>query len=190
MSTDVSCPSIKQCHQVTIATPDGVPWGECNVGKSRMRALDSYDANLRIDSMSQILASSHTYKITKIINLRHLFLWLAIIFWLFWLSLQRRRPGFNPWVRKIPWRREGQPLLQYPCLENPIDRGAWRATVQGISKSRTQLRDFHFDVPLHGFLFLFNKNSFVSWLLPFLMRIIAQCWEAVFQAIVLVKFLE
>ena len=106
MSTDVSCPSIKQCHQVTIATPDGVPWGECNVGKSRMRALDSYDAYLRIVSMSQILASSHTYKITKIINLRHLFLWLAIIFWLFWLSLQRRRPGFNPWVRKIPWRRK------------------------------------------------------------------------------------
>ena len=44
------------------------------MGKSRMRALDSYDAYLRIVSMSQILASSHTYKITKIINLRRLFL--------------------------------------------------------------------------------------------------------------------
>ena len=31
---------------------------------------------------------------------------------------------------------EGGPL-QYSCLENPMDRGAWRATVQGVAKSRT-----------------------------------------------------
>ena len=29
------------------------------------------------------------------------------------------------------------------CLENPMDRGAWRATVYGVTKSQTQLRDFH-----------------------------------------------
>ena len=29
--------------------------------------------------------------------------------------------------------------LQYSCLENPIDRGAWRATVYGVAKSQTQL---------------------------------------------------
>ena len=29
--------------------------------------------------------------------------------------------------------------LQYSCLENPIDRGAWRATVHGVAKSRTRL---------------------------------------------------
>ena len=29
--------------------------------------------------------------------------------------------------------------LQYSCLENPKDRGAWRATVHGVSKSWTQL---------------------------------------------------
>ena len=33
-------------------------------------------------------------------------------------------PRFNPWVRKIPWRRKWQPTL-YPCLENPMDGGAW-----------------------------------------------------------------
>ena len=32
----------------------------------------------------------------------------------------------------------GNPL-QYPCLENPMDRGAWRATVRGVAKSRTRL---------------------------------------------------
>ena len=42
---------------------------------------------------------------------------------------------FNPWVGKIPWRREWQPL-QYSCLENPVDRGAWRATVHGGHRVR------------------------------------------------------
>ena len=32
----------------------------------------------------------------------------------------------------------GNPL-QYSCLENPMDRGAWQATVHGVAKSRTQL---------------------------------------------------
>ena len=31
--------------------------------------------------------------------------------------------------------------LQYSCLENSMDRGAWRATVHGVTKSRTRLRD-------------------------------------------------
>ena len=34
--------------------------------------------------------------------------------------------------------------LQYSCLENPMDRGAWWATVHGVAKSRTQLNDFTF----------------------------------------------
>ena len=51
------------------------------------------------------------------------------------MCLQSRRPRFNPWVGKIPWRREGNPL-QYSSLENPMDRGAWRATVHRVTKSR------------------------------------------------------
>ena len=34
----------------------------------------------------------------------------------------------------------GNPL-QYSCLENPMDRGAWRATVCGVIKGQTELRD-------------------------------------------------
>ena len=37
----------------------------------------------------------------------------------------------------------GNPL-QYSCLENPMDRGAWLAIVHGITKSKTRLRDQHF----------------------------------------------
>ena len=50
---------------------------------------------------------------------------------------------FNPWVRKIPWRREWN-LLQYFCLENSMYRGTWRVTVHGVTKSQTWLRDKHF----------------------------------------------
>ena len=37
----------------------------------------------------------------------------------------------------------GKPV-QYSCLENPMDRGAWQATVHEVEKSRTQLSNFHF----------------------------------------------
>ena len=39
----------------------------------------------------------------------------------------------DPWVGKIPWRRPGNPL-QFSCLENPMDREAWRATVHGVPR--------------------------------------------------------
>ena len=38
---------------------------------------------------------------------------------------------------------DGTPL-QYSCLENPMDGGAWQAVVHGVAKSRTQLSDFAF----------------------------------------------
>ena len=43
------------------------------------------------------------------------------------------RRGFSPWVRKTPWRRKWQPTPVF-LLENPMDRGAWRATVRGVAK--------------------------------------------------------
>ena len=45
-------------------------------------------------------------------------------------------------VVPIPGRGNGNPLqypLQYSCLKNPMDRGAWWATVHGVAKSRTRL---------------------------------------------------
>ena len=44
-----------------------------------------------------------------------------------------RRCKFDPWVGKIPWRRERQPT-QYSCLENPMEKEAWWATVHGITE--------------------------------------------------------
>ena len=52
-------------------------------------------------------------------------------------------PGSTPGWGRSPGEGNGIPL-QYSCLENSMDRGAWRATVHEITKSRTQLSDFHF----------------------------------------------
>ena len=47
-------------------------------------------------------------------------------------------PGLIPGFGRSPGEGNGYPL-QYSCLENPTDRGAWRATVHGVAKSRTRL---------------------------------------------------
>ena len=48
-------------------------------------------------------------------------------------------PGSIPGSGRSPG--EGNPL-QYSCLENPMDGGAWWATIYGVAKSRTRLSDF------------------------------------------------
>ena len=50
-----------------------------------------------------------------------------------------KRLRFEPWIKKVPWRRAQQPL-QYSCLEKPMDRGAWWATIHRVTKSQTQLK--------------------------------------------------
>ena len=52
-------------------------------------------------------------------------------------------PGSSPGLGRSPGEGNDNPL-QYYCLENPMDRGAWKATVYGVAKSRTQLSDFTF----------------------------------------------
>ena len=135
--------------------------------------------------------------------------WVSAQFWAYLvalLSLQCGRPGFDPWVGKIPWRRGWLPTpvfwpgefhglyssrgrkeldtteifthwassvapmvknppsmketpiqswgqedspgagndtsLQYSCLENPMDRGAWRTTIHRVTKSWTRLSNW------------------------------------------------
>ena len=56
---------------------------------------------------------------------------------------RRKRRGFNPWVGKIPCRREWQPTLVFLPVESHGQRGAWQATVHRVTKSRTQLSSYH-----------------------------------------------
>ena len=50
-------------------------------------------------------------------------------------------PGSIPGLGRSPGEGNGTPL-RCSCLENPIDGGAWWATVLGVTKSRTRLSDF------------------------------------------------
>ena len=49
--------------------------------------------------------------------------------------------GSIPELGRSSGEGNGNPL-QYSCLENPIDRGAWEAAVHGVAKSRTRLSNF------------------------------------------------
>ena len=49
--------------------------------------------------------------------------------------------GSIPGLGRSPGEGNGNPL-QYSCLENPMDGGAWWATVHGVAESRTRLSDF------------------------------------------------
>ena len=74
----------------------------------------------------------------------------------------------------IPWRAYSCYPLQYSCLENPMDKGAWSATVHGVAKNQTQSeqlstaqRQFEKDLVL--------RND--TWLHP-------TCWEGSHWALV------
>ena len=49
--------------------------------------------------------------------------------------------GLIPGSERSPGGGNGNPV-QSSCLKNPMDRGAWRATVHGVAKSQTQLSDW------------------------------------------------
>ena len=64
--------------------------------------------------------------------------------------------GSIPGSGRFPGEGNGNPL-QYSCLENPMDGGAWQATVNGVAKSQTQLSDFTFF--LLSFQTLFSASA-------------------------------
>ena len=51
----------------------------------------------------------------------------------------------NTEVGKMSWRKDGLPT-PVSCLEDAMDRGAWQATVHGVTKSRTRLSSFQFQL--------------------------------------------
>ena len=57
--------------------------------------------------------------------------------------------------------------LQYSCLENPMDRGAWKAAVHGVTKSRTWLSNFAFTFHFHALeKEMATHSSVLAWRIP------------------------
>ena len=88
--------------------------------------------------------------------------------------------GSIPRSGRCPVEGGGNPH-QYSCLENPIDRAAWQATVQGVTKSQTWLRDWAHTVQdpvvhMHNF-YIFFCNCLLRWAQQIRDKDIQFCWE-------------
>ena len=56
--------------------------------------------------------------------------------------------------------------LQYSCLENPIDRGAWKAAVHGVAECWTRLSDFTFTFHFDALEEMATHSSVLVWRIP------------------------
>ena len=65
--------------------------------------------------------------------------------------------GSVPGLGRSPGGGNGNPF-QYSCLENPMDRGAWRATVHGVAKSQTQLSNL-----THSLSYILGVYDIPNW---------------------------
>ena len=66
----------------------------------------------------------------------------------------------------LMWRRQWHPL-QYSCLENPMNGGAWKAAVHGVAGSRTRLSNFAFTFHLHALeKEMSTHSSVLAWRIP------------------------
>ena len=84
----------------------------------------------------------------------------------------KRLPAMQEaWVQSLgqedPLEKENCNLLQYSCLENYMDGGAWLATVLGVSKSRTRLSDFTFTFHFHALeKEMATHSTVLAWRIP------------------------
>ena len=83
-------------------------------------------------------------------------------------NLRGQEPDF--WFSSEPgclWGEGNGTLLQYSCLENPMDRGAWWAAVHGVAKSQTRLSHFIFTFHFHALeKEMATHSSVLAWRIP------------------------
>ena len=104
-------------------------------GDSKKRNINQ-GSQVRICSVPKLCPGFHRLASSPLITVLRGFPWGLSCKRICLQCRRRRSLGFHPWVRKTPWRRKGQPL-QYSCLGNPTERGAWQATVHGVAESDT-----------------------------------------------------
>ena len=128
----------------------------------KKRAKETFAGNILIGSLSwfwwRICKCIHVSKDCQIVHFKHADLFFVNYVWTQLLNFKKmkvalvvknppasagdiRDAGSIPGSGRSPGGEHGNPL-QYSCLENPKDRGAWRALVHGVSKISTQLKWF------------------------------------------------
>ena len=72
----------------------------------------------------------------------------------------------SAWYSGLSGEGNGTPL-QYSCLENPMDGGAWQAAVHAVAKSLTRLSDFTFTSHFHALeKEMASHSSVLAWRIP------------------------
>ena len=98
-----------------------------------------------------------------------------LLIWEICIFLKSRKNNHREKVTRVDnlsWTRqkygEGNgTALQYSCLENPMDGGAWWAAVHGVAKSRTRLSDFTFTFHFHALeKEMATHSSVLAWRIP------------------------
>ena len=87
--------------------------------------------------------------------------------WIYFkVSLWPAEPLFI-WNLVVSFREGNGNPLQYSCLENPMDGGAWWAAVHGVAKSRAQLSNFTFTFHFHALeKEMVTHSSVLAWRIP------------------------
>ena len=85
-------------------------------------------------------------------------------------SIKSKYPKVLCWICMVLSTACGEgngTTLQYFCLENPMDGGAWKAAVHGVAKSQTRLRDFTFTFHFHSLeKEMATHSSVLAWRIP------------------------
>ena len=67
----------------------------------------------------------------------------------------------------VPFREGNGTPLQYSCLANPMDGGAWKAAVHRVAEGQTRLSDFAFTFHFHALeKEMANHSSVLAWRIP------------------------
>ena len=84
------------------------------------------------------------------------------------ISFKKKKKKRKNWTRLDDCLAEGNGTpLQYSCLENPMDRGAWKAAVHGVAEGRTRLSDFTFTFHFHALeKEMATHSSVLAWRIP------------------------
>ena len=145
-----SCPTlwgsvpVHQAHSVWRVCPGpGVLWRHC----FRSQVIPSHQQNALTWAFTSLIkgfsSSSVPHFLYKSLRKR-------VVVWTLVSPISHKvsacnegDPGLIPGLGRSPGEGNGNPL-QYSCLENSMDWGAWWATVHGVAKSRTRLSEFTF----------------------------------------------
>ena len=99
----------------------------------------------------------------------HLSIYLSIYMLPLWLreasAYTAGDPGSSPELGRSSGEGNGNPL-QYSCLENPIDGGAWVAAVHWVARSWTRLSKFTFPFHFHALEDMAPHSSTLAWKTP------------------------